>query len=93
MMHGQLPRTLDEKLVDIEQSYRWLKYEDIKEETESVIVAAEDKAINTNYFKNKILREESDIKCRLCKQYEETIDHLPEGAPFWRHDKICAHLH
>jgi hypothetical protein len=23
--HGQLPRNLDEKLVDIEQSYRWLK--------------------------------------------------------------------
>jgi len=29
-MHGQLPRSLDEKLVDIEQSYRWLKYDDIK---------------------------------------------------------------
>jgi hypothetical protein len=26
-MHGQMPRSLDEKLVDIEQSYRWLKYE------------------------------------------------------------------
>ena len=75
-MHGQLPRTLDEKLVDIEQSCRWIKYEDIKEETESVIVAAEDKAISTNYFKNKILREETDSKCRLCKQHEETIDHL-----------------
>ena len=34
-MHGQLPRNLDEKLVDIEQSYRWLKYGDIKGETES----------------------------------------------------------
>jgi len=33
-MHGQLPRTSDEKLVDIEQSYRWLKSEDIKGETE-----------------------------------------------------------
>jgi hypothetical protein len=33
-MHGQLPCSLDEKLVDIEQSYRWLKYGDIKGETE-----------------------------------------------------------
>ena len=33
-MHGQLPRNLDEKLVDIEQSYRWLKSGDIKGETE-----------------------------------------------------------
>jgi len=46
-MHGQLPRSLDEKLVDIEQSYRWLKYGDIKVETESTIVAAQDQAIST----------------------------------------------
>ena len=32
-MHGQLPHNLDEKLVDIEQSYRWLKSGDIKGET------------------------------------------------------------
>jgi len=33
--HGQLPRNLDEKLVDIEQSYRWPKSGDLKGETES----------------------------------------------------------
>jgi hypothetical protein len=32
-MHGQFPRSLEEQLVDKEQSYRWLKFEDIKEET------------------------------------------------------------
>ena len=41
-MHGQLSCNLDEKLVDIEQSYRWLKSGDIKGETESTIVAAQD---------------------------------------------------
>jgi len=41
-MHGQLPHNLDEKLVEIEQSYRWLKSGDIKGETESTIVAAQD---------------------------------------------------
>ena len=45
--HGQLPRNLDKKLVDIEQSYRWLKSGDIKGETESTIVAAQDQAIST----------------------------------------------
>ena len=63
-MHGELPRNLDEKLVDIEQSYRWLKYGDIKGETESTIVAARDQAISTNYFKNKILKQEIESKCR-----------------------------
>jgi len=66
-MHGQLPRNLDEKLVDIEQSYRWLKSGDIKGETKSTIVAAQDQAISTIYFKNKILKEETESKCRLCK--------------------------
>jgi hypothetical protein len=101
MMHGQLPRNLYEKLVDIEQSYRWLKSDYIKGEAESTIVAAEDQATSTNYFKNKILKEEIESKCRLCKQHEETIDNLTSDVPFWRrantylirHDKVCAHLH
>jgi hypothetical protein len=49
-MHGQLPRNLDEKLVIMEQSYRWLKSGNIKGETGSTIVAAQDQAISTNYF-------------------------------------------
>jgi len=61
-MHGQLSRNLDEHLVDIEQSYRWLKYGDIKGETESKIVAAQDQTISTKYFKNKILKEEIESK-------------------------------
>jgi len=51
--HGQLPRNLDEKLVDIEQSYRWIKSGEIKGETESTIVAAQDQAISKNYYKKK----------------------------------------
>jgi hypothetical protein len=40
--HEKLSRNLDETLVEIEQSCRWLKSGDIKGETESTIVAAED---------------------------------------------------
>jgi len=99
-MHGQLPRNLDEKLVDIEQSYLWLKFGDVKGEIESTIVAAQDQAIGTNYFKNKILKEEIESKCRLCKQHEENIDHLTSGCPIlakneylMRHNKVCSHLY
>jgi len=91
---------LDEKLVGIEQAYRWLKSGDIKGETESTIVAAQDQSISTNYFKNKILKEEIESKCQLCKQHEETIDHLTSGCAIlaknrylMRHDKECTHLH
>ena len=66
--------------MDIEQSYRCLKSGDIKRETESTIVSAQDQAISTNYFKNIILEQETENKCRLCKQHEETIDHLTSGC-------------
>jgi len=99
-MHGQLPRKLDEQLEDIEQSYRCLKSDDIKGETESIVVAAQDQAISTKYFKNKILKEENEGKCWLCKQHEEIIDHLTSECPILaknkyliRHDKVCTHLH
>jgi hypothetical protein len=59
--------------VDNEQSYRWPKFGDITEETDSTVVAAQDQAISTNYFENKILKEAIDSKCQLCKQHEETI--------------------
>jgi len=48
-MHGQLSCKLDEKLVDIEQSYRWLKSGDIKVDTEIRVVAGQDQAIGKNY--------------------------------------------
>ena len=61
-------------------------------------MAAQGQAIGTKYFKKKILKEEIENKYRLCKQHEETIDHLTSGCPFlakneylMRHDKICTH--
>ena len=99
-IHGQLWRNWDEKLVDIEQSYRWLKSGDIGGETEGTIVAAQDQAISKNYFKNKILKQEIESKCQLCEQHEETIEHLTSGCPIlskneyvMRHYKVCTHLH
>jgi hypothetical protein len=41
-MHGQFSRSLDEKLMAKEQSYRWLKFGDNVGETESTIMAAQD---------------------------------------------------
>jgi len=67
-------------------------------EKQSAIVAAQDQALSTNYFKNKILKEEMYSKYRLCKGHEETIDHLTSGCLIlarneylMRHDKVFAH--
>jgi hypothetical protein len=80
-MHGQLPSNSDEKFVGTEQSYRWLKFWDIKGGIGSTIVATEDQTISTNYCKSKMLKKETDSRCRLCKQHEETTDHLTSGCP------------
>jgi hypothetical protein len=48
-------------LVDEEYSYRSLKCEDTKGETESTTVAAQDQVLSTNYFKKEILKEEIEM--------------------------------
>ena len=68
-MHGYFLRNLDEKLVDNEQSYQWLKSEDINGEPEITAAKVHDQAVSINYLKNKILKEEIDRKCRLCGQH------------------------
>jgi hypothetical protein len=90
---------LDEGLTDKEQSYRWLKFGNIKGETESTIMAAQDQVISTNYFRTKILKREIESRCRICKEYEEIIDHLISGCPtlvknecIIRHDEV-SRLH
>ena len=43
---------------------------------------------------------ETDSKCRLCQQFDETIDHIILACPILakeqytkRHDRVCAQLH
>ena len=57
----------------ITNSHRWLKSGDIKGEKESTIVAAQDRAISTNYFKNKILKEEIESKCRYVNNMKKLL--------------------
>jgi hypothetical protein len=59
--------------VDNEESYQWPKFGDIKGETESTIVAAQDQAFSTNYFKNKILTEEIASKWWLCNNMKKLL--------------------
>ena len=56
------------------EPYGKLKYEGIKGETQSTIVADQDQTVSANYFKNNILKKETDSKYRLCKQEEESSD-------------------
>jgi len=57
------------------------KFGDIKGETESKTVAAQDQAISIKYLKNIILKGENVSKYWLSKQHEGTNDHLTSGCP------------
>ena len=52
VLHGQYLR--ETKEVRIDQSWVWLQNGDLKRETESIIVAAQNQSIRTNLVKEKI---------------------------------------
>jgi NADPH-dependent 7-cyano-7-deazaguanine reductase QueF len=54
---------------------------DLKAETESEIVAAQDQALQTKHYATKILNTEADSKCRLCHQFDETTDYILSACP------------
>jgi len=58
---------MDRQHISEEDTLLWLSKGDLKAETESEIVAAQDQALNTNYYAPKILHTETHSKCRLPK--------------------------
>ena len=97
--HGQYIRNIDRQLISEEDAFLWLLKGDLKAETESETVAAQDRALQTKYYATKILNTETDSKCRLCQQFDETIDHTISACPILakeqktkRHDSACTTL-
>ena len=80
-MHGQYIRNTDRQLISEEDTFLWLSKGDVKAETESEIVAAQDQALQTKYYAIKIFNTETDSKCRLCQQFNETIDPIISACP------------
>ena len=63
VMHGQYIRSIDRQLISEEDMFQWLSRGDLKGETESEIIAAQDRALQTKYCATKILQTETDSKC------------------------------
>ena len=53
VMHGQYIRNMDRQLISEEDTFLWLSKGDLKAETESEIVAAQDQALPTKYYGGK----------------------------------------
>ena len=58
-----------------DKTWTWLK-ENLKRESESLRIAAQNNAIKTNYIKTRIDKTLQNSKCRLCGDRDETINHI-----------------
>ena len=52
--------------ISLEKTWTWLRKGNLKRETESLLIAAQDNAIRTNLIKARIDKTQQNSKCRLC---------------------------
>ena len=78
VLYGQYLRQIKE--VRSDQCWAWLQNGDLKRETESLIVAAQNQSIRTNLVKAKIEKSQGDSLCTVCRKVDESIDHIFSGC-------------
>ena len=98
VLHGQYLRQTKE--VRSDQPWAWLQNGDLKRETESLIVAAQNESKRRNLVKGKIDKSEGDYLCGVCRKVDESIDHivsackkLAEKEYKRRHDNLGKIVH
>ena len=97
-LHGQFLRQTDEIAGDAR--WLWLKHGNLKRETESLILAAQEQAIRTNAIKAYIDKSQEQSKCRKCGERDETVNHLVSECSKMaqreykrRHDWVARRVH
>ena len=88
------------KEVRSDQCWAWLQDGDLKRETESLTVAAQNQSIRTNLVKAKIDKSQRDSLCRVCRKVDESVDHIVSDCSKLaqkdykrRHDNLGKILH
>ena len=97
-LHGQFER--DTKELKCDKTWNFLSKSDLKRETEGLILAAQEQALNTNAINKNIYGMECSDRCRLCGEALETVTHIVSACSVLaqreykrRHDKVCLNLH
>ena len=73
-LHGYFKRQTEE--ISHQKTWTWLRRGSIERETESLIIAAQDNVMRTNYIKAKIDKTQQNSKCRMCGDRDETVNHI-----------------
>jgi hypothetical protein len=98
-MHGQYIRSMDRHLIRGEDMLLWLSSGELKGETDSEIIAAQDQALPPNIMQQKYYTQKQTANVD-CKQFDETVEQIISGCPVLaeeqyikRNDTVCAELH
>ncbi|XP_053117875.1 uncharacterized protein LOC128329940 [Hemicordylus capensis] len=98
-LHGQYLHNISGKS-DITKTWQWLKNGNLKKEIAGLILAAQEQALRTNAIRAKGKKSTTNSKCRLCKEADETVDHLTSCCKKiaktdckQRHDKVAGMIH
>ena len=73
-LYGRFKRRMNN--ISHDKTWTWLRKENFKRETESLLIAAQNNAIRTNHIKARIDKTQQNSKCRLCGDRDETINHI-----------------
>ena len=68
------------KEIRSDQCWAWLLNGDLKRDTESLIVEAQNQIIRANLVKAKIDKSQGHSLCRMCRKVDENIDHIVSGC-------------
>ena len=99
-MHGKFPNYLHNDHRDISQSFQWMKYTGLKGETEGLIIAAQDLALNARYYCKHVVKQGATDKCKMFHGHPETVENIIAGCQTLasdkyldRHNMAAAQLH
>ena len=73
-LYGRLKRLINS--ISHQKTWTWLRKGNLKRDTESLLIAAQDNAIRTNHIKAGIDNTQQSSKCRLCGDRDETTNHI-----------------
>ena len=97
VMDGKFHNYLDNDHVGVELSFIWMKHTGLKGETEGLITAAQDQALNTRYYSKHIIKQGTTDRCRMCCTQPETMEHNISGCQTLatdqylnRHNQVAA---
>ena len=99
-LHGQYVQKVEKEDIDKELTHKWLQSSGLKAETEGLLIAVQDHSLAIRYYQNKIIKNGASPKCRLCHEFDESIEQIISGCPVLAgkeylegHDKALIYIH